>query len=87
MLAGQRALLPALAHKLALKPGKEFEREIQKIAVLRANNLGDFVLTLPALQALRRTFPQAEIVLLGQEWHSGFLKDRPAPVDRVVVVP
>lgn len=87
MLAGQRALIPALAHKLALKPREEFAREIQKIAVLRANRLGDFILALPALQALRRTFPQSEIVLLGREWHEDFLKDRPGPVDRVVVVP
>ncbi len=55
--------------------------------VLRANALGDFIFCLPALQALRETFAEAEIVLLGRAWHQEYLQDRPGPVDRVVVVP
>ncbi|GHO70733.1 LPS biosynthesis-related glycosyltransferase [Ktedonobacter sp. SOSP1-52] len=60
---------------------------IQKIAVLRANALGDFIFTLPALEALRSSYPEAEIVLLAKKWHQAFWHDRPGPVDRVVVVP
>lgn len=60
---------------------------IKKIAVLRANALGDYIFVLPALQALRETFKEAEIVLLGRAWHKEYLLDRPGPVDRVVVVP
>lgn len=60
---------------------------VKKIAVLRANAIGDYIFSLPALAALRAAYPGAEIVLLGQEWHAGFLTDRPGPVDRVVVVP
>jgi ADP-heptose:LPS heptosyltransferase len=60
---------------------------IKKIAVLRANALGDYIFVLPALQALRETFPAAEIVLLGRAWHKEYLQGRPGPVDRVVVVP
>ncbi len=60
---------------------------VRKIAVLRANAVGDFVLTLPALGALRGTYPEAEIVLLGLPWHAEFLRGRPGPVDRVVEVP
>ena len=60
---------------------------IKKIAVLRANALGDYIFCLPALQALRETFPRAEIILLGRAWHKEYLKDRPGPVDRVEVVP
>ena len=60
---------------------------IRKIAVLRANAVGDYIFSLPALQALRETFPKAEIVLLGRAWHQEYLKNRPGPVDRVVVVP
>lgn len=60
---------------------------MRKIAVLRANALGDFIFVLPALEALRAAYPQAEIVLLAKGWHAAFLKDRPGPVDRVVVVP
>ena len=58
-----------------------------KIAVLRANGLGDFIFALPALQALRNAYPQAEIVLLANDWHAAFLKDRPGPINRVIVIP
>jgi ADP-heptose:LPS heptosyltransferase len=61
--------------------------DIHKIAVLRANALGDFVFSLPALAALRAAYPYAEIVLLGQPWHAEFLAGRPGPVDRVIVIP
>lgn len=60
---------------------------VRKIAVLRANALGDYIFTLPALNALKAAFPEAEITLLGRAWHRAFLLARPGPVDRVVVVP
>ncbi len=60
---------------------------VKKIAVLRANALGDFIFSLPALQALRTTYPKAEIVLLGKKWHEEFLKNRPSPIDRVLIIP
>lgn len=41
---------------------------IRKIAVLRANVLGDFLFALPAFTALRETYPASEIVLLGLPW-------------------
>ncbi|GEO08001.1 glycosyltransferase family 9 protein [Segetibacter aerophilus] len=62
-------------------------KNVQKIAVLRANALGDFIVTLPALKALRTTYPNAEIVLLGKSWHQQFLAKGRSPIDRVVVVP
>lgn len=63
------------------------EPYVHKIAVLRSNGIGDFIFALPALQALRLAYPNAEIVLLGLDWHAEFLRDRPGPVDRVEVVP
>ncbi len=61
--------------------------DVQRIAVLRANAIGDLIFALPALDALRAAYPQAEIVLLGLPWHAGLLRDRPGPIDRVEVVP
>ncbi|HEU4622276.1 MAG TPA: hypothetical protein VFS42_08620, partial [Burkholderiaceae bacterium] len=60
---------------------------VRSIAVLRANAVGDFLVTLPALGALRATYPQARITLLGQAWHARFLVRRPGPIDEVVVLP
>jgi ADP-heptose:LPS heptosyltransferase len=59
----------------------------RKIAVLRPSALGDFIFSLPALDALHETYPDAEIVLLGLRWHEEFLRRRPGPVHRVIVVP
>ncbi|MGZ5199090.1 MAG: glycosyltransferase family 9 protein [Telluria sp.] len=61
--------------------------EAGKIAVLVPFAVGDFVFTLPALQALRRAYPDAELAVIGREWHRRLLQDRPGPVDRVVVMP
>ena len=60
---------------------------VKKIAVLRANALGDYIFVQPALQALRSAYPQAEIVYLGKPWHAAYLAGRPGPVDRVIQVP
>ena len=60
---------------------------IDRIAVLRANAIGDFIATLPALTALKAAYPAAEIVLLARDWHAEFLRDRSSPVDRVIPVP
>jgi ADP-heptose:LPS heptosyltransferase len=60
---------------------------VSKIAVLRANAIGDYLFSVPALEALRSAYPGAEIVLLGAPWHHRFLTGRPGPVDRVLVVP
>lgn len=62
-------------------------KNIQKIAVLRASALGDFLVTLPALKAIRSAYPDAEIVLLGKPWHQNFLIKGRTPADRVIVVP
>ncbi|MEO3923927.1 glycosyltransferase family 9 protein [Micromonosporaceae bacterium B7E4] len=61
--------------------------DVERIAVLRANALGDFIFALPALDALRAGYPDAELVLIGAPWHERLLRDRPGPVDRVMVVP
>jgi ADP-heptose:LPS heptosyltransferase len=60
---------------------------VARIAVLRAGALGDFVFTLPALDALRAAYPDAEIVVLGKPWLAKLMHGRPGAVDRVAVVP
>lgn len=60
---------------------------VHSIVAVRPNAIGDFMFALPALHALRRTYPQAKIVLLGKQWHADFLNSRPSPVDKVIVMP
>ncbi len=60
---------------------------VSKIAVLRANGLGDLMFALPAFAALRGAYPSAEIVLLAREMHRELLLGRPSPLDRVLAVP
>ena len=61
--------------------------QVRRVAVLRGGGLGDLVLSLPALEALRAAYPDAEVVLLAGPAHAALLAGRPSPVDRVVVVP
>src|SRR5215216_3409826 len=65
----------------------ELVEGVQKLAVLRANAIGDYLVSLPAVEALRAAYPAAELVLLGSGWHASFLAGRPGPVDRCVPVP
>ncbi len=60
---------------------------VRRVAVLRCNALGDYLMVTPALAALRARFPDAEVTLLGARWHERFLAGRPGPVDRVRVLP
>ena len=61
--------------------------DVRRIAVLRANGIGDYVVAEPALSALRAAYPDAEITLLGAAHHAALLDGRPSPVDRVVRLP
>lgn len=70
-----------------LEPSGPLVAGVDRIAVLRANGLGDFVVALPALAALRAAYPHAEITYLGATWHPALLTGRPGPWDRVLVVP
>jgi ADP-heptose:LPS heptosyltransferase len=70
-----------------LQPHGPLIPDVHRIAVVRANSIGDFVLALPALAALRAAFPAARITYLGEPWHPQLLDGRPGPWDEVVVVP
>lgn len=70
-----------------MNPAQATITNVKKIGILRANALGDFIVTLPALHAIKHTYPQAEMVLLGAPWHQDFLRGGRTPVSRVLVVP
>jgi ADP-heptose:LPS heptosyltransferase len=68
-------------------PRARLLERVRKIVVLCPNQVGDFVFALPALHAFKHTYPDAELVLVGQQWHVDFLHGRPGPVDRVLAMP
>jgi len=61
--------------------------DVRRIAVLRGGGLGDLVFAFPAIAALRATYPDAEITLLGSPSHRALLGGRPSPVDAIEVLP
>ncbi|MGI5271169.1 glycosyltransferase family 9 protein [Nonomuraea sp. CA-218870] len=60
---------------------------VRRIAVLRANALGDFLQALPGIEAIRDAYPGATLTLLARRWHADFLAGRPGPVDEVIALP
>jgi len=78
---------PAALHVGALGAVGEKVEGVERIVVLRANGIGDFVVAVPALEALRAAYPGARITYLGLSWHAELLEGRPGPWDAVDVVP
>lgn len=60
---------------------------VRNIVVLRPNALGDFMFCLPALHALKHSYPEAQLLYIGLPWHAAFLEGRPGPVDAVALMP
>ncbi len=78
---------PSALHVGALGPVGEKVEDVERIVVLRANGIGDFVVAVPALEALHAAYPGARITYLGLPWHADLLDGRPGPWDEVDAVP
>jgi heptosyltransferase-2 len=60
---------------------------VQRILVRATNWVGDAVMSLPALEALRARFPRAEIVLLSKPWVSELYWHHPAVNRQIIYKP
>ncbi len=78
-------LPPAEAQHLHHLPWTD-SAEVRRIALLRPGQMGDLLLAVPGLRALRRGFPAAEITLIAQPWAAGLFNrfpwiDRTLPLE------
>ncbi len=67
------------------RPHESIQRaKVRRILVRATNWVGDAVMTLPALEAVRQNFPEAQITVLAKPWVAPLFDNHPA-VDRVIV--
>ncbi|MDI6781071.1 MAG: glycosyltransferase family 9 protein [bacterium] len=59
-------------------------RKIKKILVLRNDHLGDLILSLPAISALKDSYPQAHLGILIQDYTRDVLWNNPA-IDEIII--
>ena len=60
---------------------------VRRILVRSTNWVGDAVMSLPALEALRRRFPRAEIVVLSKPWITEVYWNHPAVNRQIIYKP
>lgn len=58
--------------------------DIKRVLIRSANWVGDAVMSLPAVTAIRKGFPQAEMAILAKPWVAGLFQNNPI-VDRVIL--
>lgn len=82
---GMQKEKPALAAPLKVRGDKRLPREgVDRILIRGTNWIGDAVMTLPAVAAIRKTWPQARIALLAKPWVADIYREA-GDVDNLII--
>ena len=73
--------------KISVGPVEQPWPGVQRIAVLRGGGLGDLLMAVPAMEALKAAYPDAELVLVCAPPHTTLLTGRPSPVSEALPLP
>ncbi len=73
-------------YAIPFKRRKSLPKDIKKILIIRLDHIGDLALSLPAIYAIRRLYPEAEISLLVAPW-SAELASMITGIDNIIVSP
>ncbi|MGH9321332.1 MAG: glycosyltransferase family 9 protein [Vicinamibacteria bacterium] len=87
LLSGLDVVLRGLSRVAGLRPGADLPDigSVQRVLALRLDRLGDLITTLPALEALRASIPNAHIELAVGSWNEPVARRLPF-VDGVRIV-
>ena len=70
--------------RVTVSRGKRFDKSmVRRILVRTTNWVGDVVMTLPALEAVRENFPESSITILARPWVAPIFENHPS-VDRTI---
>ncbi len=72
---------------ISVGPVEQRWPDVRRIGVLRGGGLGDLLMTVPAMEALKAAYPDAELVLMCAPQHTTLLTGRPSPVNRTLPLP
>jgi len=62
-------------------------KDIKKIGIFRALQLGDMMCAIPAMRALRSAYPDAKVTLIGMPWEKEFVERFSDYFDRFLLFP